>query len=149
MTCFAPEFEAHFVIGGTGKVEKLVDYYAVLNVSQSAEPEVIRAAYKTLALKYHPDTWKGEEPISDRRIQEINEAHEVLSDPERRRDYDSKREKPINDGVYFDDEAIKAALLWLAPYLLQMGQKATRSKLNTETETALLAVAERLIHMGH
>ena len=149
MTCFAPEFEEHFVIGGAGKMEKLVDYYAVLNVSQSAEPEVIRAAYKTLALKYHPDTWTGDEPISDRRIQEINEAHEVLSNPERRRDYDLKMEKAINDGVYFNDETIKNVLLWLAPLILQMGQKATRLKLNKESETAILAAAERLIHMGH
>jgi curved DNA-binding protein CbpA len=60
-------------------------YYRTLQVDPAAEPEVITAAYKRLALKYHPDSNKS--PDSLRRMQEINEAYEILSDPVKRESY--------------------------------------------------------------
>lgn len=62
--------------------------YAVLNVAPNADPAVIEAAYKALMKKYHPDVLAGE-PSGDRqKAAEINEAFQVLKDPERRARYD-------------------------------------------------------------
>jgi hypothetical protein len=65
------------------------DYYEILQVHQLAEPEVIEAAYKKLAQKYHPDVNKS--PAAMERMKKINEAHDVLGDALRRKDYDSHR----------------------------------------------------------
>ena len=64
-----------------------IDYYKVLGIDRSASQEEIRKAYRKLAKKYHPDLNK-ETPDAKERFQEINEANEVLSDPEKRRKYD-------------------------------------------------------------
>src|SRR5512135_2185429 len=64
----------------------IVDYYKILQVDPSAEDEVIKAAYKRLALKYHPDTNKS--PDASQRMKEINEAYQVLSNPTKRASYD-------------------------------------------------------------
>ena len=60
------------------------DYYLILQVQPSAEPEVIQAAYRRLARKHHPDI----ENSDATQMQELNEAYEVLSNPDRRADYD-------------------------------------------------------------
>lgn len=60
--------------------------YQVLQVDTSAEPEVIQAAFKRLALKYHPDT--SQDPDAAGRMREILEANDILSDPVKRRAYD-------------------------------------------------------------
>lgn len=62
------------------------DYYAVLQISSEASPEEIKAAYRQLALQYHPD--KNSDPASTARFQEISEAYAVLSNPEKRAIYD-------------------------------------------------------------
>lgn len=67
------------------------DYYATLHVLPTAEIDVIKAAYKALARKYHPDTWAGDKAFSNRKMQEINEAYEVIGDVAKRRDYDARR----------------------------------------------------------
>ncbi|MCS7061004.1 MAG: DnaJ domain-containing protein [Anaerolineae bacterium] len=66
------------------------DYYKVLQVDPSAEPEVITAAYRRLAFKYHPDTNKS--PEAEARMRQINEAYEVLSNPVRRAAFDRARQ---------------------------------------------------------
>lgn len=65
------------------------DYYALLQVHPAAELPIIRAAYRTIMseMKMHPDLGGSTEHAS-----EINEAYEVLSDPDKRRDYDRRRE---------------------------------------------------------
>lgn len=65
------------------------DYYAVLQVSPDAEPEVIDAAYKKLAAKYHPDV--SRDPRATERMVRINAAYEVLSTPALRAAYDASR----------------------------------------------------------
>ncbi len=67
------------------------DYYRILGVLDDAEDIVIRAAYKALAQRYHPDKWTGSPEEATRRMQEINEAYAVLSDPNKRKQYDSSR----------------------------------------------------------
>jgi molecular chaperone DnaJ len=62
------------------------DYYKVLGVDKKASPEDIKKAYRKLARKYHPDT--STEPNAEERFKAISEAHDVLSDAEKRRAYD-------------------------------------------------------------
>jgi DnaJ-class molecular chaperone len=63
------------------------DYYQVLGVSRSASAEEIRAAYRKLAMKYHPDRNPGDKPAEEK-FKEANEAYQVLSDPQKRARYD-------------------------------------------------------------
>ena len=64
-----------------------IDYYKVLGLDRSATQADIRKAYRKLAKQYHPDINKND-PKAQERFQEINEANEVLSDPEKRKRYD-------------------------------------------------------------
>jgi curved DNA-binding protein len=63
------------------------DYYKVLGVDKTATPEEIKKAFRRLALKYHPDKTKGDK-TAEEKFKDINEANEVLSDPEKRTKYD-------------------------------------------------------------
>ena len=65
------------------------DYYAILGVPRDASPEEIKRAYRELAKKYHPDKNRGD-PEAEERFKEINEAYAVLSDPQRRAEYDRR-----------------------------------------------------------
>ena len=60
------------------------DYYKILGVNRDADEKEIKSAYRQLALKYHPD----KNPDSEEHFKEINEAYEVLGDPEKRSKYD-------------------------------------------------------------
>ncbi len=66
------------------------DFYATLMVDQTAEQAVINAAYKALAARYHPDRNAAQD--ANARMQAINEAYAVLSDPQKRADYDRQRD---------------------------------------------------------
>ncbi len=63
------------------------DYYKTLGVDKNASTEEIKKAYKKLAIKYHPDKNKGDK-TAEEKFKEINEAHHVLSNPEKRSSYD-------------------------------------------------------------
>ncbi|NIQ37266.1 MAG: DnaJ domain-containing protein [Proteobacteria bacterium] len=64
------------------------DYYEVLGVSRNATGDQVKKAYRKLALKYHPDRNKGNKEAEER-FKEINEAYAVLSDKEKRQQYDT------------------------------------------------------------
>ncbi len=66
------------------------DYYAILGVSPDASEEEIKRAFRRLALKYHPDRNPGDK-TAEEKFKEINEAYQVLSDPEKRARYDQLR----------------------------------------------------------
>ncbi|QIL37970.1 J domain-containing protein [Pedobacter sp. HDW13] len=64
-----------------------IDYYKVLGVGKSATPDEIKKAYRKLARQHHPDL-NPNDPAAGKLFQQINEANEVLSDPEKRKKYD-------------------------------------------------------------
>jgi molecular chaperone DnaJ len=64
------------------------DYYEVLGVSRDAGADDLKKAYRRLALKFHPDKNPDDRPAAEDRFKELNEAYQVLSDPERRAQYD-------------------------------------------------------------
>src|SRR2546426_1776223 len=64
-----------------------VDYYKVLGVDKNASESDIKSAYRKLARKHHPDLNPNDKE-AHKRFQQINEANEVLSDPEKRKKYD-------------------------------------------------------------
>ena len=64
-------------------------YYEILQVSENASDEIIRASYKTLIKKYHPDVFEGDHKYAEEKTKQINEAYNTLSDPQKRKEYDS------------------------------------------------------------
>src|SRR5580693_6205804 len=65
-----------------------VDYYKILGIDKSASDETIKKAYRKLARKHHPDLNPNDKD-ANKKFQQINEANEVLSDPEKRKKYDT------------------------------------------------------------
>lgn len=68
------------------------DYYKTLGVASDAKPDEIKRAFRKLARKYHPDVNAG--PEAEARFKDVNEAYEVLKDPERRAAYDHLGQEP-------------------------------------------------------
>jgi len=65
--------------------------YKILGIDENAEFIVIKAAYRAMANKYHPDKWQGDKKEAEKKIKEINNAYDILSDDNKRREYDNKK----------------------------------------------------------
>ena len=81
---------------GVGETPRKVDYYEILGVPFDSSEQRIRSAYLKAALRNHPDK-HGDTEEAKRRFQEIGEAYHVLSDSERRAEYDEAAEYAIDD----------------------------------------------------
>ena len=64
------------------------DYYAILGVEKTANDDELKKAYRKLAKKYHPDANPDNKKEAEAKFKEVNEAYEVLSNPDKRRMYD-------------------------------------------------------------
>ena len=78
--------------------EQKKNYYDILGVDKKATPEEIKSAYRKLAMKYHPDRNQGNAEAAEK-FKEINEAHETLSDQQKRAAYDYELEHPGMGGM--------------------------------------------------
>lgn len=85
------------------------DYYEVLGIAKDADQKAVRNAFRSLALKYHPD--RNKEAGAEERFKEIAEAYAILSDPKKRAEYDARGFSGVADfsqedlfgGINFDD----------------------------------------------
>lgn len=75
------------------------DYYEILGVDKSATPEVIKKAYRKIAIKYHPDK-NPDNPEAEEMFKEAAEAYEILSNPEKRQRYDQFGHQGVNGGGF-------------------------------------------------
>ncbi len=104
----------------TGDLEK--NYYAILGVLQGASEAEIRARFKELVRRHHPDRFRGsEKAAAEERFQAITEAMNILTSPERRRDHDFALAQP--KGNSRGQEGDRVALAYL-----QRGAKAFRER---------------------
>jgi L,D-peptidoglycan transpeptidase YkuD (ErfK/YbiS/YcfS/YnhG family) len=88
------------------------DYYKILQVAPDASTEVIQMAYKALAKKYHPDLNPGQEEAAQEKMKDVNEAYEILSDKDKRWQYDQiyyRQEKTEQKTSYSAPEPPKGA----------------------------------------
>ncbi len=79
------------------------NYYSILGVIPSVELIVIRAAYKALVQIYHPDRYAGDKTEAHQRMVEINEAYSILSDPLKRKEYDSLHKAKMKENDSYDE----------------------------------------------
>lgn len=121
------------------------NYYDILQVNKNASPEIIEKAYKILAKKYHPDLQTEEnKKQSEEILKEINEAYEILSNPEKRKNYDTlllEHSQNSNDVNYSPNENNSTTYaqkqsLYQQELLRQQQEKQYQEQLKQEQELA-------------
>ena len=78
------------------------DFYEILGINKNATPDEIRKAYKKLAIKWHPDKNPDNKEQAEAKFKEISEAYSVLSDPQKKNDYDNRGTNHFTN-VHFND----------------------------------------------
>ena len=104
------------------------DYYEVLGVSRDADDGALKKAYRALAKKYHPDTNQGN-PEADAKFKEASEAYGVLSDPEKRRQYDQSDSLLLV--VFYADWSPHCE--WIEPLLHEFEKPVNIVRVNIES----------------
>ena len=87
------------------------DYYEVLGVDKNADDSAIKRAYRKLAKQYHPDSNPGDESAAEK-FREASEAYAVLSDPEKRKAYDTYGHAAFDANSAAGAVLISAAWIW-------------------------------------
>ena len=80
----------------------MTDYYKTLGLEKDCNENDIKCAYKKLAMKYHPDKNINDKDAAEQKFKEISEAYEVLSDKEKKYNYDNGRNVTIHNHNPFD-----------------------------------------------
>ena len=104
----------------TRNTMEYIDYYKVLGLNKDASTDDIKKAYRKLARKYHPDLNPNDKE-ANKKFQQINEANEVLSDPENRKKYDQYGADWKNAGQYEQARQQLQASAGKGPELLIFG----------------------------
>src|SRR3990170_4811646 len=81
------------------------DYYDILGVSKGVSAEELKKAYRKQALEWHPDRHRENKEAAEKRFKEINEAYQVLSDPQKRSAYDQFGHQAFSPGGGFRGSA--------------------------------------------
>jgi curved DNA-binding protein CbpA len=97
------------------KMESERDYYEVLGIAPDASAEEIKKGYHRLAFQYHPDRNRKSE-AAHKKMEEINEAYAVLSDPIKRREYDLPRGYGIRVPKFKTGNRVKISVNSPSPY---------------------------------
>jgi len=104
LSCVYFELKDQEWTGKNGKESEVMEtmdpkknYYDILGVSENASQDEIKKAYRKLAKKYHPDR-RGGDKAAEEKFKDISEAYSVLSDPEKRKQYDMMRKNPFATG---------------------------------------------------
>ncbi|PUE52246.1 hypothetical protein B9Z45_13995 [Limnohabitans sp. 2KL-17] len=106
-------------------MDKLMDLYAELGVTPQAETDVIRAAFRALAQRYHPDRQGVVSPLWAAKMVRINHAYKVLSQPEERRAYDvsCRAPRPRNSVPLIHCTSSSASVRNAQPFLTTYDQR--------------------------
>jgi len=124
-----------------------LSYYRLLGVDQTASTATIKRAYKELAKKYHPDKFKGQPPV---KMEELNRAHEVLTDPDLRKKYDMYGKDP-DDREVQQQEAMKERQRYRPMEAFYMhSQRRNQLTIESKTQTLTMDNYDELVNsLGH
>src|SRR2546428_4176855 len=106
-------------------MDSFTDYYTVLEVDAHASASTIKAAFKKLALKYHPDVYKGED--AEERMRILLLAYQTLSNPISRRNYDVQRAEHLLDVPGMTRDELQRARVAGAPSGSPYGGRPSRA----------------------
>ncbi len=78
-----------------------MNYYEILKIQKNASKQQIKSSYKALVKQYHPDLYRGDKEFAEHKIKEINEAYAILSNPEKKAEYDEFLTPTVTSNLYY------------------------------------------------